>query len=396
MIFKSLRFWFITSVIVLLVLPFLRASQRQDEVQKLVELKHFINSSLEITLPIYVRFGDYGFQFPDLVTATQIQVDTELPKVSKKNLKVKLVDNLELGQINRSQPYESTYDEQYKVDLFFSTDNTVGMDSTDMTAFVFYNLDAIRSNDLPFFLTQTVIYHLLDFELSMSPKVDHFNYFPTPTLNFILVDNDSETDVVKLKGIIEGLLFDFRKHLNSYMNFTIQTSKIEPEKLLEVEEQPNAYSESIAKFVISHESNQKVVTERFDDDFFTFFYNNDTSSKFVDQDRNISYSLQALIEESLGFPDVKKSVTLKQLVMKRHRTIEGLNAIIDNFIICFNERNEKNVRLFDGKLKDHLENLSTLLIDLKEDAKPNWGDYLLRVYKLNEDIKQIRYQLDVL
>ena len=99
------------------------------------------------------------FNFPDLVAATQIQIDSELRYITNSSVNVQLVDNL-----NNPKP------QKYSVDLVLSRDNSLGISSDGLKGYVLYSYDAIHSNDLPYLIVQTILYHLLKFEIPIEGK----------------------------------------------------------------------------------------------------------------------------------------------------------------------------------------------------------------------------------
>lgn len=114
------------------------------------------------SIPVSINFekdSEY-FNFPDLVAATQIQIDSELRYITNSSVNVQLVDNL-------NNPKNHT---KYSVDLVLSRDNFLGISSDGLKGYVLYSYDAIHSNDLPYLIVQTILYHLLKFEIPIEGK----------------------------------------------------------------------------------------------------------------------------------------------------------------------------------------------------------------------------------
>ncbi|EEQ43858.1 conserved hypothetical protein [Candida albicans WO-1] len=114
------------------------------------------------SIPVSINFekdSEY-FNFPDLVAATQIQIDSELRYIANSSVNVQLVDNL-------NNPKNHT---KYSVDLVLSRDNSLGISSDGLKGYVLYSYDAIHSNDLPYLIVQTILYHLLKFEIPIEGK----------------------------------------------------------------------------------------------------------------------------------------------------------------------------------------------------------------------------------
>lgn len=114
------------------------------------------------SIPVSINFekdSEY-FNFPDLVAATQIQIDSELRYITNSSVNVQLVDNL-------NNPKNHT---KYSVDLVLSRDNFLGISSDGLKGYVLYSYEAIHSNDLPYLIVQTILYHLLKFEIPIEGK----------------------------------------------------------------------------------------------------------------------------------------------------------------------------------------------------------------------------------
>ncbi|RCK63150.1 hypothetical protein Cantr_10256 [Candida viswanathii] len=109
------------------------------------------------TIPVAIAFdkGSEWFNFPDLVPATQIQIDAELPLLTNKTLAVQLLDNLSGGN----------HSSEYSVELVLSRDSSLALSPDGHTAYVLYSYESIQSNDLPYLITQTILYHLLTLEI---------------------------------------------------------------------------------------------------------------------------------------------------------------------------------------------------------------------------------------
>lgn len=112
------------------------------------------------TIDVSIGFDKQSeqFNFPDVVEATQIQIDAELPYVTNRSLSIHLLDNLR-GDI-------PVYQTNYSVELVLSRDNSLAVSSDGQIAYVYYSYVAIQSNDLPYLITQTILYHLLKSEVT--------------------------------------------------------------------------------------------------------------------------------------------------------------------------------------------------------------------------------------
>ena len=116
-----------------------------------------------VTIPVHVKFRGPGFWFPDLVEATQIQVDEETKNTFPPNWRIQLIDELNGHDVSGVSSEEL----QYTVEMIYDEKDTVGLDSSNLLAYMSYSLKTIHSNDLPFNLAQVVIYHLMAAEKAM-------------------------------------------------------------------------------------------------------------------------------------------------------------------------------------------------------------------------------------
>lgn len=141
--------WLILPLIAL-ALGVWRTLIQQDE---LYQLKSFVENDMIISIPIWVKHGDKGFVFPDLIKATQMQLDKKLEDYDSK-FHYKLIDKLEQND------YELDPN-RLSVELFLSNENTIIMDGERANAAVHYTLKAVHGNDLPYFITQAIVDHLV-------------------------------------------------------------------------------------------------------------------------------------------------------------------------------------------------------------------------------------------
>lgn len=112
-----------------------------------------------VSIPIYVKFGDDGFTFPDLVQAAQIQLDAEMKRHDSR-FSYKFIDLLEPSRGNTFAP-ELLFPNDYSVVLYIAgSESAVVHENFPHVALVFLN-KAIHANDLPFYLVQAVLDHLI-------------------------------------------------------------------------------------------------------------------------------------------------------------------------------------------------------------------------------------------
>ena len=126
---------------------------------------------------LHVRHGDEGFLFPDLVEAAQLQIDAELQSLGVQNFTIELVDELERSRyihrylnLLRQEPNIEKIpllNDVYLLLLFRSEEDFVGVDPEYMRGYLFYTLQTVHLNDLPFYLAQAVVQHIFNSEIKL-------------------------------------------------------------------------------------------------------------------------------------------------------------------------------------------------------------------------------------
>ncbi|KAG7661012.1 uncharacterized protein J8A68_005532 [[Candida] subhashii] len=153
-------------------------------------------TSFPIIIPVGIQFGNEQFNFPDLVEATQLQVTQELRYLTDKHVKVKLYDYLSpVAEVKTP----------YTIELVLSDQTHMGMNEDGKRAYVFYTLDSIYSNDLPFLITQTILYHLLKPQIEIINKSDPLTVFPTVLDKHLLEEEGFSGFAIQLILWFEGL-----------------------------------------------------------------------------------------------------------------------------------------------------------------------------------------------
>lgn len=117
-------------------------------------------------LRVFVTFGDRGFTFHDAVLVAQLEIDHQEHEVLPDRYHVELVDCL-----NHACEYDRQWD--FTLELLLLDSDTIAVDSESLTAFLFYQIESIHSNDLPFYMAQAVLYHLLAAEHDDAAR-DHY------------------------------------------------------------------------------------------------------------------------------------------------------------------------------------------------------------------------------
>lgn len=121
------------------------------------------------TIEVELWFADRGFNFPDLVEAAQIQIDHRLEAMNlAPETRIVVVDKLDVYTKRGKEEYKLWTDmskEKYSIALKLSKDMGLLIDNNDKVAWLLYTPAAVDSNDLPYYVTQAAVDHLLSDEL---------------------------------------------------------------------------------------------------------------------------------------------------------------------------------------------------------------------------------------
>ncbi|KAI5962593.1 uncharacterized protein KGF55_003669 [Candida pseudojiufengensis] len=184
------------------------------------KLPVFFHSDLKFEIPISVHYNNEYFTLPDLIESTQIQIDNELNQMinsyeSRSSLKIYLVDC-----INKDCKENET---EYQLDLILSRDNSLGVSSDALKAVVFYSLDSIHSNDLPFLITQTVLHHFVHGDIELlsrklgEDKVKNELYFKLKFIGPSFESNNNEQDPPIIYNVM-NIINEFSKSIGPITN----------------------------------------------------------------------------------------------------------------------------------------------------------------------------------
>lgn len=174
--FKYVIFSLTLPIILFLTPSLWMKSPKLKDIDYLERLENFITRDARIIIPIRVRHGDEGFNFPDLIEATQNQIDAHLLNKPSPIFSYKLID--ELRPRDRKYRRSHNHSLEYTVELALSGDNSVALHPDEFKAYLYYETSAVLSNDLPFFVTQVIASHLMwpDFDtksLIVKPSFTH-------------------------------------------------------------------------------------------------------------------------------------------------------------------------------------------------------------------------------
>lgn len=332
-------------------------------IEELQRMKSFIIDDLAITIPIFVRFGDKGFNFPDLVDAAQMELDYELRKTVNTSWRFKLVNEL---ASNRT----SSDDGQYILELSHSDDNFVIVEPNKCKAQVHYSQASVHANDLPFFMTQAMLEHL------MSAEIELLGLLKSP-------DKASDSPFIDARIIVIGLksrhyadifeenlmpLNSFATEVLGLSNVTVTVTALE--SLTEDDNIINSpsslyylYSDIHNEAFISNETNYP--------NRISYIYNNSVTND------DATYFISKVTDDLKGFMGFPKNPTnnlaIKINAMKRYLTLKGLIESIDHLTIA--TIGDKNS--FSGQIEKLVNNLNPIIDCLhKNESKHDWNNLL--------------------
>lgn len=196
-------------------------------------LRHFVAHNLSVCEEVHIKAGNRGLLLPDLVKATQAQLDFRLT-ADAVPLRYVLVDNLperipaametqpipgslahatevSLSAVQEQVETQPLYEDSLMasssftllpnrtLDLYFHDKPHLWVDLYEPLAILAYNLEQVHRNDVPFFATQVLYDALLEPDLTMwkqcGPHTQRKfgDYRPQVRVNFVAAEETSET-----------------------------------------------------------------------------------------------------------------------------------------------------------------------------------------------------------
>lgn len=304
------------------------ASTCDGRTDQLILLKEYIDHVLPITVPVTLEFGDTGFAFPDLVKATQIQVDSHLKDIGQERYDVVLLDNLYIDALRNSSisavDHNST-SVNYAVEMVHASDNYVVIDSNKFRAFNFYSSAAIHENDIPYFVAQCILYHLLRTDLSLIRRPNATNYLPQLNVNLISVflNGDNYIDIPTEQYTTE-VLQDFLRELSHYCSVKVQCHILNSTENSITEDFRQFQSKETLNLIYSHLSNEYRLLNLMPNHDISYF---DFRKPVVTRQDLWPYLYHArnAIASYLELPVFPRdNIRIKVWAMKKHNTIKFL------------------------------------------------------------------------
>jgi phosphatidylinositol glycan class S len=321
------------------------------------------NVDIKLTNRVYLKVGD-GFRYPDLAEATQIQINHELHRLQQDpetamsvlwNVTVQLQDEI---------PHDS-----YVLYLELGGAEGISLDETKKEATLFYTLDSVKNNDLPFFVTQTILYHMFNTEMKLlSPRHDRginaLRYSPNIHLSFKLLSGDGYPVDWEIEKTLDNYFKPLVQEFKSFINFTVdseikyytelnlpegshQINKNELSTILDFSEwdiSSNQFSYPTLNFVLYYPSASQAPLEFTDQSsqYYSFLIPQWGSvllkeSALIPNTVIGTRELEPLLEtftselfKLLGIPGDPKTPKIRIDAMKKYSILENLNRGVDS------------------------------------------------------------------
>ncbi|EDK41481.2 hypothetical protein PGUG_05579 [Meyerozyma guilliermondii ATCC 6260] len=307
-------------------------STNDGRTDQLRSLKEYIDHVLPITVPVTLEFGDTGFAFPDLVKATQIQVDSHLKSIGQERYEVVLLDNLYVDPLRNSSitavDHNSTSND-YAVEMVHASENFVVIDSNKLKAFNFYSSAAIHENDIPYFVAQCILYHLLRTDLSLLQRPNATVYSPQLHVNLVSVflNGDDYIDI-PTEEYKREVLHDFLKEVSYYCSVKVQCHTLNSTENSITDDLRQFESKDTLNLIYSHVSNKYRLSNLLPSHDISYF---DFREPVVTRQDlwPFLYHVRNAIASYLELPAFPRdNIRMKLWAMKKHNTIKFLSETV--------------------------------------------------------------------
>ncbi|CCE65178.1 hypothetical protein TPHA_0K00440 [Tetrapisispora phaffii CBS 4417] len=223
----------ILTIIVLYLLVGVPAWYKLTSIFRVKLPVHYIQSlndnkfqDVHMVLPIFIKSTIY--KFPDIDKAVQTQINyllDEQKQVIPWSLQVSQYDD-EL--MESAKKHNSSY---HVVELIL--DDAVGLvlsEDEDKTI-IFFDDESVITNDLPYFIAQTVVEHAFKLENESLDKLVLFSraiysipYSPKVHLNMFLLNGDGDPISWEIDSVLKTHFTPMRDFVSPIVNFTVDTS----------------------------------------------------------------------------------------------------------------------------------------------------------------------------
>ncbi|RLV82779.1 hypothetical protein JA9_003666 [Meyerozyma sp. JA9] len=354
-------------------------------------LKEYIDHGLSITVPVTLEFGDIGFAFPDLVKATQIQVDSHLKEIGHERYEVVLLDNLYVDPLRNSSisvvDHNSTSID-YAVEMVHASENFVIIDSKRFKAFNFYSSAAIHENDIPYFVAQCIIYHLLKTDLSLFQRPNATFYLPQLHVNLISIflNGDDYMDI-PTENYRKEVLEDFLNEVSNYCSVEVQCHTLNTTENSITEDIRQFESKETLNLLYSHSSNQYRLSNlmpNYDISYFNF-----KEPVITRQDLwPFLYHARNAIASYLEMPTFPRdNIRIKVWAMKKHNTIKFLSETLT--ILQQMDHNNTGNMSSKNHQREVEEIVGSIASANHNRTQPNWDHLFKRSWSVLQSAQNI-------
>ncbi|CCH58488.1 hypothetical protein TBLA_0A06970 [Henningerozyma blattae CBS 6284] len=184
-------------------------------------------SDLHIVIPVYLRSDVY--RFPDIEDAVQMQVNYLLKSTLNPT---KPSWSLQIIQLDENEKFEIDVKQNYVITLVLESEIGIILSEDSLETVIFYGNDEVVSNDLPYFIAQTIVefvfkveYNRLSsqYDFSFALDIDEFKYHNEIQLSISLLSGDGVPISWEISKALETWFTPLREYLSPLLNFTIDT-----------------------------------------------------------------------------------------------------------------------------------------------------------------------------
>lgn len=252
----------LTVAVVCLALWYRLQPNELPSLAEIQALRLYVADHFAVPHEIKVEFDNRGFRFPDLIKATQLQVNKYLKEEGMPynyTLIDKLPKNIERtdgrnsgpgGLVPRAVDEVKPTDDASKLTIPYTPAKTgspqpdftmqlhldgfsaLYMDQTEFSCSLSYDIEAIHSNDLPFFLSQTIVEHLFGTDREQwhsRNQTSIADYIPQFQLNIVGVE-DRETVSDDIRDAFESNFGNSFEPFSAFMNISLNFESIDISK----------------------------------------------------------------------------------------------------------------------------------------------------------------------
>lgn len=223
----TLRRWVICSIVALYVFVGVPLWFKLTEIYRAPLPSNFINLlhsqgniDVRITNEVYLDVLD-GLKFPDLAEAIQVQINHRLEQ-ERVQSPMSVLWNASVLQTSEEVPSDA-----YVLHLELADNEGISLDETQKHATLFYTMESVKNNDLPFFATQAILDHIFATERRLLTPHKHginsLRYSPKVHLSFKLLTGDGYPLDWEIAQAIDEYFTPLIQEFKTFINFTIDS-----------------------------------------------------------------------------------------------------------------------------------------------------------------------------